>query len=551
MAHGLVAVIAPEIAIHQDLHVYGGGLGVVNGDLLRSGKKLGIPLVGFAPFWRYGYYEQHVEDRAMRVRFQTREYPGILEKTDLRFTVPINGTSVWLEVWKLPEERYGTSPVYFLDADVEGNDYLTRLNTQQLYAEGQNPERRIAVSQILGAGTFEAIHLLGLPVAKFHLQESHAAFAGIELFLSIFEREQNVERALADTRARVVFTTHTPVAAGNPFYDMNLVMRMCGYDGRVDRRLVEMIGADPTNPHMFNMAAACMRMAGKTNAVSKKHGEIARRMWSGLTLHTPITSITNGVSQDFWQYPEFRLARTPRALEDVKREYKRTLIRQIGDADGGRYFSENVLTVVWARRFAEYKRPKLVLTDREWVTEALKKNTIQLIIAGKPHPDDYEMIGVWNELYQMSVNLPNMVVLSGYELELSKVLKAGADVWLNNPRSPDEACGTSGMSAAMNGAIHMSTRDGWALEQNPANCFLFGAVWPPPLAPGPWSEEICRWQDAYDAQELKRALETACRMFYSNRIDWYRKALAAKHEAEERWCSDRMAREYSANMYEG
>lgn len=553
---GVVAIIAPEIAIHQDLHMYGGGLGFLMGDAARSYKKLGIPAVFFLPYWRNGYYDQTIENRLMQVRYEARHYPEIFDRTGIRFSIPINGSRCWLEIWRLSEEHYNTSTVYFLDADIEGNDYLTRLNTRTLYAEGYNHERRIAVSQILGAGSLEILKCLGVRVQKYHLQESHAAFAAIELFLSFFEVERDVGAALNRTRSKVIFTTHTPVVAGNPVYDMNLVMRLCGYAARVERSIIEMIGQDPNRPHLFNMAAACMRLAGKTNAVSRNHAEIARKMWRGVEFEKPIIAITNGVSQEFWQYPEFRQARTFHQLEEAKRHYVKQGIEYIArhtEYRGKVHFSENIPTLVWARRFAEYKRPRLLFRNLEWISSLLRLNKLQIVMAGKPHPDDSRMIGAFDYLLNLSYELPNFVVLPGYELEMSKVLKGLARIWLNTPRSPDEASGTSGMSANMNGAIHMSTPAGWALEADSANCMLFGAEWPREIGVDAESETaylLKNWQDAYDAQELQKVLDGALQLFVNNRDEWNRKALAAMREVERRFTSDRMISEVSAFLYE-
>ena len=203
----------------------------------------------------------------------------------------------------------------------------------------------------------------------------------------------------------------------------------------------------------------------------------------------------------------------------------------------GKYLSEHLGTIVWARRFAEYKRPKLLLSDLDWLTTNLKSNNFQMIFAGRPHPDDYEMIDTWNYIYSLSKELPNLVILPGYELQLSLDLKRGADVWLNTPRAPNEACGTSGMSAAMNGAINLSTPDGWMAEANPENCFLFGSPFCTPS------------QDALDLQKLKERIDKIVPMFNLEKDAWYQKALAAKLEAGIRWTSDRMVKEYSALLY--
>ena len=555
MDNGVVAVIATEIAVHQELPKYGGGMGFLIGDEARSAKKLGIDAAFFVPFWRHGYYTQLIENRQMKAGYEARDYSGVLEKTDIRFAIPINSSQCWIEVWKLPEERCNTSPVYFLNADVEGNDYLTRLNNHALYAEGNNPERRIAVSQILGVGAFEAIKHLGITVKKFHLQESHSAFTAVELFLNNYRaNEDDFEAALADTRSKVVFTTHTPVAAGNPVYDMNTVIKLCGYSARVDRSVIEKIGQDPKHPHLFNMAAACLYLSGKTNAVSREHCEVATKMWSGMDMASPIFPITNGVSQDFWQPVEYRQARTPQQLEKAKLGDIRSGIEYVAkhtEYRGGVHFSENVPTLVLARRVAEYKRHKLLFRNIEWLSGLLKTNKLQIVVAGKPHPDDGRMISAFNEILSISYELPNLVVLAGYEIEMSYFLKGLARIWLNIPRSPFEASGTSGMSAALRGAIHMSTPVGWAREMNPENCFIFGAAWPTDSdidLESDRAKQFREWQDAYDAQELQKILPAALQLF-EDRDAWNRKALAGMREVEKEFTSDRVMLETAEKLY--
>ena len=255
-----------------------------------------------------------------------------------------------------------------------------------------------------------------------------------------------------------------------------------------------------------------------------------------------IIAITNGVSRDYWQHEDFRDAVTSEEIEKVKLNHKREMIQYIVEKTG-RCLGENILTIVWAKRFAEYKRPHLLFYNfnqekSEWIKSQLKENKLQIIYAGKPHPDDDSMIHAYNRLLFASYELPNMVVLAGYELWLSKLLKAGADVWLNNPRFPMEASGTSGMSAAMNGALNLSIVDGWECEADPENYFPFGTQ-----IPG-------GDQDSFDAQELRRCLETTVMpLFYGDKEKWYKKSLAAKFEAEKYWTSDRMVSEYQKLLY--
>jgi len=291
----------------------------------------------------------------------------------------------------------------------------------------------------------------------------------------------------------------------------------------------------------MNTAGACLRLAGKANAVSEKHCSVAKKLWAWVEGAPPLDYITNGVDRDFWQQPEFANAATAEELGRAKRFWKRNLLRFVSDTTERRVqLSENVPTLTWARRFAEYKRPKLLFYDADeagGIAQLLKENRVQVLIAGKPHPDDFQMIDTWNDLYRMSFELPNLVVLPEYDLSMSKLLKSGSDLWLNTPRAPDEACGTSGMSAAMNGALNISTPDGWMSEANEENAFLFG------------SGTRMTGQDAYDAEKLHTALGAALEL-YGDQDALLAKAMCAKQEAETRWTTDRMVGEYASKLYE-
>ncbi|MBI2446680.1 MAG: alpha-glucan family phosphorylase [Parcubacteria group bacterium] len=544
MRKDMIAFFTPEVALDQSLHTYGGGLGFVSGDFLRSAYKINFPVIGVTILPRQGYYDQHIENGLMKINYVNRHYDGILERTGIKFTVEICSSSVWVEVWRLPEGKFGAAQILFLDADIDPNDHISRLNTLQLYGgsrdSGANLERKIVQSLLLARGGIEALKRLNISVSKYHGNESYTAFVPMELACEALKEGKSFREAVEYAKSKFVFTTHTPVRAGNPEYSINSVMRMGGYDKFFDEEALRKIGSDP-----FNMTAACLRLSKKTNAVSKKHQETSQKLWhwvNGNSVAKRIIAITNGVSRDYWQYEDFRIAVTAKEMEEAKLKHKREMIQYIVEKTG-RYLSENVPTIIWAKRFAEYKRPHLLFYNfnqekSEWIKSQLKENKLQIIYAGKPHPDDDNMIHAFNRLLFASYELPNLVVLSGYELWLSKLLKAGADVWLNNPRFPMEASGTSGMSAAMNGALNLSIVDGWMCEADPENYFPFGTQ-----IPG-------GDQDSFDAQELKICLETTVMpLFYGDKEKWYKKTLAAKFEAEKYWTSDRMVLEYQKLLY--
>lgn len=544
MGKDMIAFFTPEVAFNQDLHAYSGGLGVVSGDFLRSSHKLGLPVIGVTILPRQGYYDQCIDNGFMKINYVNRYYDGILERTGIKFTVEICSSPVWMEVWRLPEGKFSAAQTLFLDADIDPNDHISRLNTLQLYGgsrdSGANLERKIAQSLLLARGGIEALKRLNISVSKYHGNESYTAFVPIELLCESLKEGKSFREAVEYAKSRFVFTTHTPVSAGNPEYSISSVARIGGYDKFFDEEILKKIGSDP-----FNMTAACLRLSKKANAVSKKHLGTAQKLWhwvNGGSIVKHMIAITNGVSRDYWQFESFKNAATPKEMEEAKLKHKREMIQYIMEKTG-RCLSENILTVVWAKRFTEYKRPHLLFYNfnqdkSEWIKSQLRKNKLQIIYAGKPHPDDDNMIHAFNRLLFASYELSNMVVLGGYELWLSKLLKAGADVWLNNPRFPLEASGTSGMSAAMNGAVNLSIVDGWMCEADPKNYFSFGTQ-----IPG-------GDQDSFDAEELRRCLETTViPLFYSDKEEWYRKALAAKFEAEQYWTSDRMVSEYHNLLY--
>lgn len=541
-----IAFFTPEVALDQSLHNYSGGLGVVSGSFLISARKLGVPMVGVTLLYTHGYYDQTLISangrKKMAVTYIPRDYEGMLEKTGIKFQVTIKSTPVWIEVLTLPGGKFGSSPCVFLRTDIPENDYLSRLITAELY--GGNPDRRIAQSIILGRGGVQALQRLGIPVRFYHLNESFACFAGLEIFKTALDGQGgNFNEALKETKKKVVFTTHTPVSAGNPCYDIHHLHSLINRNGvfAFNSDFLRRIGGDP-----FNMTAACLRLAGQANAVSLSHLRVAKEMWSWVENSAPLVGIANGVSADYWQYPEFKPARNTQTMRDCKAGRKESLFEHLAgfagtflgrDISGLRQAFTDTLVITWARRFAEYKRPELILADEEWLKKLLDEGKIFLIIAGKPHPHDMAMINAYDRLLEKCRRWSNFFVLPGYELELSRRLKAGSDLWLNTPRVPHEACGTSGMSAALNGALNASTADGWMNQANPNNCFLFGRCH---SVPG---------QDWEDAKELKECLKKTIDCFYNRPDAWYQMALAAKLEAEENWTSDRMVRDYCRLLY--
>ena len=541
---GVIAFITPEISIDQSLRTYSGGLGVIGGGMIGAAFRSNFPLVAVSLLYTEGYYDQgvdhHPEGRSrMTIDYPSRTYDDILEDTGVIVTVYVTGAPIHARIRRLPRGKFNTTEALFLDVDIPENDYLSRLNGKRLYpclettgnSKEHNDERRVAQSIILGFGAIKALRALNYDVALYHLNEGHAGFVPLALAQQFQTEGNDQERTRMLVRSKVVFTTHTPVAAGNPKYPARMINHFLS-----DESLQYFVN-DATLDGYFDLTASSLLLSFMANGVSKKHGEVSRKMWQGLKHGAPIISVTNGSDPYFWQHKEYKHAETKEELAQVKRKYKRELLELVHRVTG-KMWSEEILTIVWARRFAGYKRPGLLFADYEWIVRHLHENKLQVIMAGKPHPDDGNMINEWNNLLRKAYGLPNLVVLNGYELDLSRTLKAGADVWLNNPASPLEAAGTSGHSATMNGAINMSTPDGWYLEANEEFYFRFGL------------DHHRDGQDKIDGIALRKCIdERVLPMYYGDKGHWYHMALNAKLEAEEMWSSDRMLRDYVEHIY--
>ncbi|OGF72982.1 hypothetical protein A3E06_03305 [Candidatus Giovannonibacteria bacterium RIFCSPHIGHO2_12_FULL_44_42] len=541
----VVASISPEIAIDQRLPFYSGGLGVVEGDSARTAPKMGYNMVFVSLLAREGYYDQYIDENKMGIRYVRWEREQeFLDDTGILFPIEVNGKINWVKVWQI-KDIFNTAPIYLLDTDIEQNDYLARLNTRRLYGgtchSGLNTEelgkRKVAQFQILGQGAVEALRRLKYRPRKYHLNEGHCAFAALELLNRTLLESENMtlQEAVKHCKSKIVFTTHTPVPAGNESFDFSVVSQMMNLNGHgpLNVELLKILGGDPFG--QFNLASCCMRLSGKANAVSQKHLGVAKDMWEGMDGIAPLIGITNGVDQDFWQYEDFKDADTPEKTAAAKLAHKSEVINKYAP-----WFDPNIALGCWGRRWAAYKRPQLFFRDAEWASNILKNGKLQLIIAGKPHPDDKDRIDDWNNLLKLSKSkdFPNLVLLPGYELGMMKELQGAADIWINTPRSPNEASGTSGMKA--NGAINLTIPDGWACEMEPTNGFLFGTY-------APMSNIFT--QDNADFEGLKEAVNNALTMHYFNRKDWNRKMLNSNRERMERWSMKRTLGAYFEKLY--
>jgi len=520
-----------EFAIAHCLKTYAGGLGYLAGSYMRSAFDLHQNMVGIGILWKYGYYDQiRKADNGMGVLFQEKHYT-FLEETDLLLPVYVNKHQVHVKAWFLPPGIFGTCPMYFLSTDIPENDYLARTITHKLY--DSDPSARIAQSIVLGMGGMKLLEQVAADTEIFHLNEAHA----LPLVFHLYEKY----RSIPEIKKRVIFTTHTAEKAGNAEHSISQLEQM-SFFGNLSFDEARQVSREFGDS--FNHSRVALRLAGQANAVSKLHGEISREIWKPYPDLCAIQQITNGQNLRYWADRKLRQALESGdevLLRDRKLHLKRRLIEEVA-SQTGKLFEENAIIVVWARRFAGYKRPTLLMHDVARFLQLLSVKTqkLQIIWAGKPYPSDESEISVFNHLVEITRAYSNAAVLTPYELELSRLLKAGADVWLNTPRRPHEASGTSGMSAAMNGCINLSVQDGWICEfaRHGENAFVL------PVADA--SQSIGS-QDAEDCRNLLGMLESEILPLYYQQPDrWFEILKTSMREIVPAFGSDRMAEEYYA-----
>ncbi len=530
-----VAYFSMEFALDQSLKTFSGGLGFLAGSHMRSAYELKQNMIGIGILWKFGYYDQvRNSDNNMAVLWQQKSY-NFLEDTGIRFQVDVSDHPVWVAVWYLPPERFESVPMFFLTTDVPENDYLSKTITNHLY--DYNPEAKIAQSIILGVGGAKLIDIINFMPEVYHLNEAHGLSAAFYLY--------NKYKSAEEVRKRMVFTTHTPVEAGNEKHNFVDLEKMSFFQSIPVAEIRQITGI---TGNIFDHSLVALRLSKIANGVSAIHGDVARRMWGGYEGIAPITSITNSQNKKYWADYKLEKAASENnvtALEARKKELKYRLFINLADQTG-KWFDPNVLTIVWARRFAGYKRANLITKDLDRFKQVFcnPQRPIQVIWAGKPYPKDNGAIEMFNELVRFSANYPNIAIMTGYEMRLSKLLKQGSDVWLNNPRIPMEASGTSGMTAAMNASINLSTWDGWIPEfvENGKNGFV--------VPPVDYQNLTEQQQDDQDLINLLNIIEKdIASLYYNNPKSWYKLAIRAMKEVVPEFESGRMATEYYEKLY--
>lgn len=601
-----VAYFSMEYMLSEALPIYSGGLGNVAGDQLKAVSDLGVPLIGVGLLYQQGYFRQVIDSEGNQQALYPYNDPGQLPVTPvreangewLRLEVCFSGCSTWLRVW---QARVGRVTLYLLDSNDPANFPAFRGITSELYGGG--PELRLQQELALGIGGWRTLRALGISPDVCHLNEGHAAFAILERARCFMEDTgQPFEVALAVTRSGNLFTTHTPVAAGIDRFAPALIEQYLG------RYAVNELGitcndlmalgrvrpGDTSEP--FNMACFAVRGSCAVNGVSRLHGEVSRRIFQPLfrrwpRSEVPVGHVTNGVHMPSWESAESdrlwegacgrdRWLGTTEKLECAMRGVKdekiwqfrsataRSLINYIrerlswqltvsgassGEIEEARHlFDANVLTLCFARRFANYKRPTLLLHDPERLLRILTnhRRPVQLIIAGKAHPADQEgqeMIRRWTRFIRNSQARRHVVFLADYDMLLTERLVRGADVWLNTPRRPWEASGTSGMKVLINGGLNLSELDGWWAE-----AYSPKVGWA--LGDGREHGDDPAW-DAAEAEELYNLLEEEVIPEFYNRdqngipTGWVARMRASMAELTPRFSSNRTVREYTEKYY--
>jgi starch phosphorylase len=522
----MVAYFSMEYGLHEDFPSYAGGLGVLAGDFMKSAGDLGLPVVGLGLRWAQGYTAQRIGPDGYPVDEWHDHHPDFLADTGVQVRVRVGSREVACHVWRVA--RYAIAPLFLLEP-VEPRD---RWITHRLY--DTRPDCRIAQEMLLGIGGVRALRALHLPVSRYHFNEGHAVFAGIELIADRMETGASFEQAWRAVRESIVFTTHTPVPAGNEVHALRELRRLGAGCELVESELRE-LGGDP-----FNMTVAGLRLARIANAVAELHGETARAMWAHVEGAAPIIAITNGVHVGTWQDPRIPVALgSDEPLRAVRRALKQELLAEVAARTGVRLDPE-ALTIGFARRAATYKRPDLLLRDPERLAPLLKERRLQLIFAGKAHPADHAGKGMIALLVEAIRQWPEHIVyLENYDMGLARHLTRGCDVWLNTPRRPMEASGTSGMKAAMNGVLNLSVLDGWW----PEGCEHGVTGW----AIG--DEHVGPDQDERDLRALYDVLEGDVLPAFGDAARWTRMMRASIRMAVDRFSSDRMVRDYFARLY--
>ncbi len=529
-----IAYFCMEYGLNDHLPLYAGGLGILAGDYLKAARELQAPIVGIGILWWKDYTRQLINEEGYPYdTFPTIREDGFKD-TGKRVKVRIEGRDVELKIHLV--DSFNHAPLYLLDAgrpETE-NGWIT----EKLYSEDKYT--RIAQEIVLGIGGVRALKELGITVDRYHFNEGHAAFAGIELIREKIDKKNlSFAEAVKATRQQIIFTTHTPIPAGNESHDLHLLEQVGAFNG-LNWEQMKQLGGEP-----FNMTAACLHMSSIANGVSQVHGETARRMWEHLEKSAQIIAVTNGVDRKTWQREQMETAFLENG--DLWAEHyqaKKVLVDFVRRETAARMNPDNLI-IGFARRAAPYKRSELIFRDTKRIDDLLKTGKIQLVFSGKAHPNDHYGKDIVAALVQMDRRYKDSVVfLENYDMEICRYLVQGCDVWLNNPKRPMEASGTSGMKAAMNGVLNLSVLDGWVAEgpEHGINGWVIDQLF----------EQLAGElnEDEKDLQALYLILRNeVIPLYYEQRERWVEMMRASIAMSHRKFSAVRMLKDYYQLMY--
>lgn len=530
-----IAYFTMEVGISHNLPTYSGGLGVLAGDTLKSFADLQVPVVALTLLNKKGYFYQRIDDEGQQKELEAKwDISHYFELMPNEVQIRLMGRDVKIKAWR--HYVRGISgfrlPIYFLDSDVEPNSEYDRALTHYLY--GGDRRYRLCQEAILGIGGIRMLKSLGYSnVRKYHMNEGHAALMTVELFNEAREGKREDDFDVSDVKDKCVFTTHTPVAAGHDRFDIGLFREVLG--GYVPEFITD---NSLENEKEVNMTLLGLNMSKYVNGVAKIHGSVTQKMFPEYSIH----SITNGVHSQSWASAQIAdvfdrylpgweadpyILRNALSIpnEQVWNAHygAKAALLDYANKEANLGFHVDRFTIGYARRFTEYKRPDLILSDVRWLESVAQKvGDIQIIFAGKAHPSDYagkalikKVLQTANEINSKE-NRVRVAFLPDYDMRLAKMMVAGCDVWLNTPKQPREASGTSGMKAALNGVPHFSTLDGWWLE----GCVEGVTGWSIGEKPNPSDFEDQK-SDEEDAHDIYQKLEQdIVPLFYSEREKW-------------------------------
>ena len=607
LLNGPIAYFSMEYAIDNSLPIYAGGLGILAGDICKEASDLGIPLVAVGFMYPQGYFHQHLclgsdfcqQELYRELDFKEAPISRVFSPEGKTAIANVNLDNVTLAIgaWQL---RVGRTNVYLLDTNLEENPGQYRELASRLYIADR--ELRIQQEIVLGIGGVRVLRALGINPAIWHANEGHTSFMMLERIREKVAEGMSFGEAMNRVQATTVFTTHTPVMAGHDIFPASLVDKYfnCYWKSvGIERESFLQFGQkDGSELESFNMTVLALKMANQRSAVSQLHGKVTRRMWHSIWPEVPedevpIAHVTNGIHVPTWIAAELsnlfekylgedwmskhddsrlweRLRDIPNEeLWSVRQRLKHKLVGAIRERMRSRWIDDDVpwrqmmamgalldpeaLTIAFARRFTEYKRPALLFTDIERLKRIVNNEfyPVQIILAGKSHPADFQSKQLLNQVYKVATEREfrgRIVFVEDYDIHMAHYLVHGVDVWLNTPRRLQEACGTSGMKASLNGVLSLSVRDGWWYEgYNGNNGWAIGDL----------SDAFeADAEDKLDAEALYRLLEEEIVPLYYNRDvngvphDWIRVVKGSIISIVPVFCTRRMLKEYTERMYQ-